>query len=160
MGKLRKEPKDNTLNSEAYKHIEALFLEALEASNDSNVTYDLAEDEDGATARNLFKLAARLHNVKGFEVQRPRNSNTLKLRFQADPGASRIGKKRASPAEISARLDAILGVISEKGTASRKDVCSALGFDAPQWNPAIKTLLEQGKVVRTGTRINARYSLA
>jgi biotin operon repressor len=41
----------------------------------------------------------------------------------------------------------------------RADLTRALGLSTAQWNAAIRELLESGKVVRSGDKRGARYSL-
>ena len=73
----------------------------------------------------------------------------------------RLLRGRSTASADRELLDKVRDAIAAKGDgASRADVLEATGITSGQWNTAIKALLGDGSVTRTGERRGARYQLA
>lgn len=95
-------------------------------------------------------------------VTRPPAGRTPRRRPRADKAvvvSSPSSAQSAKSADSSAVPQAILAHLKPGLHYFRSDVTGALGLSAAQWNAAIRELVASGKVVQTGDRRGARYSL-
>ncbi|MEZ5065895.1 MAG: BREX-1 system adenine-specific DNA-methyltransferase PglX [bacterium] len=94
----------------------------------------------------------------------PRANGVRKKTASTRPRAATSGSSlpnRSAESVDAGLLSKVKDAIGANGTgASRADVIDATGISGSDWNKAIKALLADGSVKRTGERRGARYHLA
>ena len=155
MGKLRKEPKVKTLDTQKYKEILGILKQAQSLSEDSHVFWDLDKGEDAAQVRKDFQYVAQKEDVP-LKIRRLRKKATLQLLFNNTESVQR--RKRISAEEARER---ILRTLSQAREPMKKsDILHATGISNSTWNLRIKELLDNNEVKKEGDKANTVYMTA
>ncbi|MDJ0835095.1 MAG: hypothetical protein QNK37_01180 [Acidobacteriota bacterium] len=153
MGKLRLEPKKQSMDADRYAKLRKTLQSARSAAADARVFWDLDEGENINEVRRDFQEVAEKEKI-ALVIRRPRGKKCLEFKFEKD---AVVTPKRIPATESQNR---IVNILEEAGEPLRKgDIVSRAGISSSTWNARIKELLKTGKVIREGTLRDSTYRL-
>ena len=151
MGKLRLISKKFRPDSKEYRKYWDLLNQARALAVDHLVVWDPDPGEDIAQARRCFLYVAKREGF-GLKVRRPRGQDCLRLRFL--PAAA---PKPLTPDQYQAQ---ILKVLADYARPMKRiEILRAGELSEAVWHKRIQSLVNQGRVVKSGQRINTVYAL-